>query len=361
MATIAEQLTSLADAKSAIKGAIISRGVPVADTDTLRSYADKISNIGETVPDIRFGVGIGNLLGTVDAEGTYLCAPDDFTLDLSGVKRIKRTGGGRTFSYLFTSNIKCVGVIGNDFVGGASDYAFTGVCQNCSRLSVFEFNSLEVIEKDYMFASCNSSGNAKLVPHFNKLKSIKSNNGSFSNAFASPVEPDETFPLLEYVSGYAQLDGFRSIASNDVIVFSKIKTIVGGTAGYLSTFGSLYVKNVVWYFPSATEFTGYIWNISSSYAGEIHFAAANQAAIEACEGYSYKWGSQNATIYFDLMLNITVNGVAYTRLKTIGGYTSWEDADDNIVYTDATVEPAVGTVVYSDQGTTQVGTVSEVA
>jgi hypothetical protein len=48
-------------------------------------------------------------------------------------------------------------------------------------------------------------------------------------------------------------------------------------------------------------------------------------------------------------------------LRTIDGYTSWKDTDGNIVYTDATSEPATGTVVYSDQGATQVGTVSEAA
>lgn len=33
---------------------------------------------------------------------------------------------------------------------------------------------------------------------------------------------------------------------------------------------------------------------------EIHFAAANQATIEALDGYSYKFGATDATIYFDL-------------------------------------------------------------
>ena len=33
---------------------------------------------------------------------------------------------------------------------------------------------------------------------------------------------------------------------------------------------------------------------------EIHFAAANQATIEALSGYSSKFGASSATIYFDL-------------------------------------------------------------
>ena len=45
MATIAEQLTSLANTKTAIKDAIVAKGVSVADTDTFASYADKIGQI----------------------------------------------------------------------------------------------------------------------------------------------------------------------------------------------------------------------------------------------------------------------------------------------------------------------------
>lgn len=39
---------------------------------------------------------------------------------------------------------------------------------------------------------------------------------------------------------------------------------------------------------------------SCSALTEIHFAAANQSAIEASTGYSTKWGRSAATVYFDL-------------------------------------------------------------
>lgn len=45
MGTIAEKLTYLEGTKSAIKDAIIAKGVEVADTDTFRSYAEKIESI----------------------------------------------------------------------------------------------------------------------------------------------------------------------------------------------------------------------------------------------------------------------------------------------------------------------------
>ena len=318
----------------------------------------------EEVSKKKLGASIDNLLGDVDADGNYAASTESFVLDLTGVKFIPNVApipSGTGFYYALAYNSQCVGVIGNDLVDSNQRGALAGICTNNTNLRAFEFNSLETITALGMFQSCNEYGYSSLVPHFRKLKRIESNGDTFESAFSrAKIEPDETFPLLEYVSGSTQFGNFRSFSDGDKIIFSKIKTIIGDTSKYSGTFGSLY-DSTIWKFPSATEFTNYIWNISASYPGEVHFAAANQAAIEACEGYSYKWGFAGATIYFDLMLSITVNGVVYSREYTIGGYTSWKDTSDNIVYTNATAEPAVDTPVYSDQGTTQVGTVSEVA
>lgn len=45
MGTIAEQINYLAETKTAIKDALVAKGVSVADTDTFRSYAEKIGEI----------------------------------------------------------------------------------------------------------------------------------------------------------------------------------------------------------------------------------------------------------------------------------------------------------------------------
>lgn len=45
MGTIADKLTYLNATKAAIKNAIVNKGVSVSDTDTFRSYADKIASI----------------------------------------------------------------------------------------------------------------------------------------------------------------------------------------------------------------------------------------------------------------------------------------------------------------------------
>lgn len=45
MGTLADKLQYLLDTKNAIKSAIIAKGVTVEDTDTFRSYADKVASI----------------------------------------------------------------------------------------------------------------------------------------------------------------------------------------------------------------------------------------------------------------------------------------------------------------------------
>lgn len=359
MGTVADKLTYLNDTKTAIKDAIVSKGVSVADADTFRSYADKIGQIqagGSSAT--KYGVSIDNILGDVDENGV-LQKPttDTFVLDLTGVTNV----GISALNSRFVNNEKARGILANDVVF-VDISAFYSSFMQCANLDTMEFNGLESITTAQPFAYiAQSSLSTKLVPHFNKLKTISASNVFFNSFTNMTIVPDKTFPSLEYISGSGAFASFMKHKEGGLVYFSKVKTIAGATVQFSSTFGSIYVKNINWYFPRASELTKYVWNISSSYPGEIHFAAANQAAIEACDGYDKKWGIVAATIYFDLMLTIVVNGITYSREYTIDGYTSWKDTDGNVVYTDATAEPAVDTVVYSDAGVTQVGTVTEVA
>lgn len=52
MSTIADKLTYLSTTKTAIKSAIVNKGVSVADSDTFRSYADKIASIETGIEEI---------------------------------------------------------------------------------------------------------------------------------------------------------------------------------------------------------------------------------------------------------------------------------------------------------------------
>lgn len=300
MGTIADKLEYLNDTKTAIKGALQNRGVAVSDTDTFRSYADKIGDIGETVEKTKFGASIDSFLGDVDANGVYQ-KPSEFVLNLAGVKKTTYSG---TFQYAF-ANTNCTKAIANDLIH-ASNNSFQYAFYNCGKLEEALFESLEEIvngffEFHHTFSNCNNLKSLK----FSKLRTVSGGSvfqGSVDITKTFNVE--EIFPVLEEISGSQVFDSFlyypNYASARKPIIFPSVKKITGHTSQYSSTFGTSYNSGLIWHFPSATQFTGYIWNISSSYTGEIHFAAANREAIEACDGYANKWGFVGATIYFDL-------------------------------------------------------------
>lgn len=357
MATIAEQLTSLANTKTAIKDAIVAKGVAVADTDPFSAYPAKIGQISGGAPATKFGASIDNFLGSVDADGNYVKPTEPPEIVFTGVTRATTSGG-------CTNLLKNIdgSIIFPDLVY-VENLAFVGAFEYITGSLSITFSVLEEINANQVFEDALKSPAGYPHPrvYFLKLKKI-SGNRVFETLLnigsAQSVQSfDSAFPVLEEVSGnqvFAQTLG----TSNEKVIASSIKKIIGGDSATNATFTTGYTSSgVVLYLPSATNVSGYIIKGYSTKSGELHFAAANQAAIEACDGYSYMFGA--TAIYFDLITTITVDGVVYSRGLTIDGYTAWDDGA-NVIYTDATAEPAVGTVVYSDQGTTQVGTVSAV-
>lgn len=314
--------------------------------------------VKKEIPESRFGVKISDLLGTVDADGNYIPPTEDYVLDLTGVKSIPSYaflafGAADTNSLSPSGRTRRFrGIIANDVVSIGS-FAFYGVAFYDESFEFASFDSVEELSSTGVFTSAFSyAKNAS----FASLKRI-TGSGAFVSAFdaVTDLEYDKIFPVLTYVIGSSSLKMGETTSSNyGVVRLSKIQTLVGSSSQYSSIFGSTYVTIFV---PRCTQIQQYVCR--PSHKNILHFAAANQAAIEACDGYSSMFGA--TAIYFDLMLTITVNGVVYDREYTIGGYTSWKDTNGNLVYTDATTEPAVGTVVYSDNGTTQVGTVEGVA
>lgn len=295
MATIAEQLTSLANTKTAIKNAIVAKGVSVADTDTFASYATKIGEIqtgggGEVVNKTKFGITIDEFIGDVDADGVYTRPTVPMSINLSGVKSVSANSFVNAFTGKYIAEVIADDVI---FVGERGfQNAFTSTAGGSAKI---RFGSLEEVTEDSAFYGfCNFNNVLDVV--FSKLKKISAKD-AFNSAFSSArMIPDEVFPVLEELSGNNALSGFRSVSSADTIRFSALKKITGGTDSLYPTLG-LY-SGVVWQLPSVTEISGYVFR--STGATEIHFAAANQAAIEACPNYDIKWGATNATIYFDL-------------------------------------------------------------
>lgn len=154
------------------------------------------------------------------------------------------------------------------------------------------------------------------------------------------------FKCLESILGASTSNKmFQKCTGLKKVFFPMLQTITS-----TNTFGNATAANAMFYQCNAME--------------EIHFRIGTQTVIEGMTNYGTKFGATNATIYFDLVGTITVNDVAYARdeSKSVGEtWIAWVDESGNIVYTDGSAEPAVDTVVYSDSGVTQVGTVSAIA
>ena len=268
----------------------------------------------EEVPKKKLGVSIDTFIGDVDENGTLLATTWTGALNFAGVTEIANDSlkyafyGRLGITSVDLSSLQSVGV-----------YGLSSAFQDCKGITSIDLSSLQSVEI-YGLSSA-----------FQDCKGITSIDLS----------------SLQSMKDYGLSSAFRGCTGITSISFPSLTSVYSNSFGNISVTGA---------FRNCTALT------------KIHFRADMQATIEAMSQYADKWGANNATIYFDLIGTITVNSVAYSRnepnsIRVDGNKTfvAWKDASDNIVYTDATAEPAVDTPVYSDQGTTQVGTVSEVA
>lgn len=404
MATIAEQLTSLANTKAAIKQSIIDKGVQVADTDPFSAYPAKIGQIsGGGAPATKFGVSIDNMLGNVDEKGNYVKPTGQVIFDGTGIKTVTY---GETLAYLFYDNGTITKLLLPDLETAVTN-AFESIAEGASNLTEVNLGKLTGARYSWMFNSAFHNCHNLLIVHgMSNWTSISDGNGyncqdmfngcsSLPNTGLSGITEinDGSACIRMYKDCIAlhstDLDNLTTINGSYACQFmfegatnitdtglQSLETITGsGACQYMFKNNTSLVRAD---FPALTVVSDSKALGSGSYNGmfvgctnlaEMHFRADAQATIEGLSGYASKFGAPSTcAIYFDLIGTITVGGVAYSRnepnsIRVDGNKTfvAWKDASNNIVYTNATSEPAVDTPVYSDAGTTQVGTVSEVA
>lgn len=449
MATIAEQLTSLANTKTAIKDAIVAKGVTVADDTPFSGYAAKIGEIsgGGGAPATRLGMTIENRMGYT-VNGTYY-PPTPANFDGSSITHVSMA----EMEFLCAGPFGVTGVFDMRNIEEITEgWALRYVCYWASKLKVVRFDSLTEISGlqalEYGFNKCDEleevvwpnlktiSGAASLADTFascGKLKrtglyGLETISGSCNYAYQSCSALEETnlnnlkridgqcYGMFQYCKALkdAGLDNLEVINEYPTQMFGGCTSLVSAympklvrmdvgannlNTGMFASLTSLTEfcldsfeggnlnntfkgcsKLTKGYFPMLTDVTATTLAPSTSSSSgcfasctgitELHFRADTQEKIEAANNYSRKFGATNATIYFDLIGTITVNGVAYARdekqsvrVDRVKTFVAWKDASDNVVYTsyENNAEPAVGTAVYSDAGTTQVGTVEGVA
>ena len=184
--------------------------------------------------------------------------------DLSGLVAVQ----GNSLSNTFNGCVNLSGIDLSDLATVDGINAFGHTFDGCVSLESANFSSLRTIG-----VNDTSSGYGQFTSCFHNCNSLTS----------------LTFPNLEkiYCNGYST-GSYGTFANNNKVekmYFPKLDTITyGGNPS--STFKEA-CKNVFYGCSSLTE---------------LHFGAANQAAIEASPGYSTAWGrgAGNVTIYFDL-------------------------------------------------------------
>lgn len=200
---------------------------------------------------------------------------------------------------------------------GAMQYAF----YSCTSLTSLDLSSLQTVSgSQAMYGAFFICGNITSVS-FPLLTTVYSSDAMNSTFYGSSIA-SVNFPILQTIgtnsssTDYSQFASCfsqcRNLAS---LAFPELEAIYC-TGPSNSIYGTFDSNNKVqkMYFPKLHTIT-YGTGASSSNQGacqyifsncdsltELHFGAANQAAIEASPGYSTAWGrgAGNVTIYFDL-------------------------------------------------------------
>lgn len=170
---------------------------------------------------------------------------------------------------------------------------FSGAFSNCGEITSASFPVLEEITVGTAFRSCFAGCSALTNVSFPKLKKIGSdtatgqNYGHFDSTVKGTKVTSLEFPELTAIYCTGASSSWGTFSGNGTIqkmYFPKL-TVIDKSPAYT---GNSTAQNNI--FINCTKLT------------EIHFGAANQAAIEATTGYATLWGrgAGKATVYFDL-------------------------------------------------------------
>lgn len=212
-------------------------------------------------------------------------------VDLSSLSKVSGQRALAT-AFKYCSNLSYVNLSNLTEVSGL--YAFMNTFEYCHSLENISFNSLTSITGTQSFQYCFANNNNITSVSFPELIKIGDDTitsgtdyGHFNNAFyACNSLTTLNFPKLTHIyCTYNDTNGGTFRYNNKItkINFNALQSID---------------KAPAYSYTSIAQ--NYIFSACDALA-EIHFAAANQAAIEATSGYATKWGAPSGcTIYFDL-------------------------------------------------------------
>lgn len=209
--TIQDKLTYLSGTKDAIKQAIIAKGVDVSDTDTFRSYADKIEAIqsGGSIAGAPSGIRFVN--STFTTVPTEIIPYLEAQTDLNGIFM-----ECKSLTTVQSFNTKRVTDMSNMF-------------NSCSSLkSVSLLDTSNVIDVHYMFSYCQE---LESVPQFNtsKVNNIIGMYGECQKLKTVPLfdisNVDSITMLFYECRSLANLGGLTGLKMNLDLHYSPLLTV----------------------------------------------------------------------------------------------------------------------------------------
>lgn len=273
----------------------------------------------------RFGANYDIWVGTLDANGKLGLATDITPVDLvfTGVKDIDTWFLAYEFYIGKRKAVKSVSFPDLEAVTGA--YALHNAFYQHNTLTSVSFPKLTHLSADHVFDNAFRASNGLVDVVFPSLLTVTG-----ASAFASAFENISTltnlsFPALTQIGSdthtswangghqfYSVVSGSRKCTTLSfpelTAIYCTASSSGDGTFAYNSLlqridFPKLSVIDKSPAYTGTISVTAhkYIFSGCNSLT-ELHFGVANQAAIEATEGYSTLWGrgAGNATVYFDL-------------------------------------------------------------
>ena len=195
MGTTADKINYLNGTKAAIKEAIENKGVTVSDSDTFRSYAEKIGDIeGGSV----FTIKNQPILADNDANTSNEHRIKNIItkIDLSDISfDVKSWGSGENTlnaSYIFEDFINLTSV---KFPADCQIYSFSNAFSGCKSLTTVDLSSLNLntlYGTAYMFQGCTSLTSVTFPS-----TQVQSSNGSYSVAMFNSCSSLTTVDLSQ--------------------------------------------------------------------------------------------------------------------------------------------------------------------
>lgn len=209
--TIQDKLAYLEETKGLIKEAIIAKGVEVSDTDTFRSYANKISSIqsGGSLAGAPSGIRFNN--STFTTVPTEILPYLEQQTDLSGI-------------FMQCNSLETVPLFDTSKCTDMSNF-----CNGCSSLKTLALlDTSKVVDMHYMFPYCMKLSS---LPQLDTSK-VKNINGIFSYCTSLTSVPllnfsniDEMSFVFDNCTSLTNLGGFTGLKENLNLSSSPLLTV----------------------------------------------------------------------------------------------------------------------------------------